>query len=131
MTDFVDFSEKGRSHFLNQVTEMVDGIEEGELDIEVGQSESKAEPTIEPKFETELDLEEERRDRETSNPTQTSGGESKMEKARKMEEVMNNGIQFLAGLMEMSSGKKVDVNDQKIEVDPESGEVTMKFKMPL
>lgn len=53
------------------------------------------------------------------------------DRAKKMEAVMNSGIQFLAGLMEMSSGIKIDVKDQKIEVNPDSGEVTMKFKMPM
>src|SRR5690554_2887620 len=53
------------------------------------------------------------------------------DKAKKMEAVMNSGIQFLAGLIEMSSGTKIDIKDQKIEVNPDSGDVTMKFKMPI
>ena len=50
--------------------------------------------------------------------------------AEKMEKVLNNGMQFLSGLMQMATGKDVGIEDQKIEVNKETGEVTMKFKLP-
>jgi len=43
---------------------------------------------------------------------------------------MNNGLQFLAGLFKMSTGKEIGMENQKIEVNRETGEVTMKFKLP-
>ncbi len=43
---------------------------------------------------------------------------------------MNNGLQFLSGLFKMSTGKEMGMTDQKIEVNKETGEVTMKFKLP-
>ncbi|MDL2222442.1 hypothetical protein LJC35_07825, partial [Parabacteroides sp. OttesenSCG-928-N08] len=46
-----------------------------------------------------------------------------------LEQVMNNGMQFLSGLFKMSTGKEMGVENQKIEIDPETGEVVMRFKM--
>ncbi len=42
-------------------------------------------------------------------------------------------MEFIAGLMEMATGKKMEkVGDQKkmIEINNKTGEVTMKFKLP-
>lgn len=49
--------------------------------------------------------------------------------AAEMEQVMNNGMQFLAGLFKMSTGKDMGIENQKIEIDKETGEVVMRFKM--
>lgn len=51
----------------------------------------------------------------------------------KIETVLNSGMQFIAGLMEMATGKKVETSDTKekmIRIDKDTGEVTMKFKLP-
>ncbi len=51
----------------------------------------------------------------------------------KMEAVLNSGMQFMSGLMEMATGQKMSAtgsDDQMIKVDRETGEVTMKFKLP-
>ena len=43
---------------------------------------------------------------------------------------MNIGILFLAGLLKMSTGKDMIASNQSIKVDADTGEVTIKFKMP-
>jgi len=50
----------------------------------------------------------------------------------KIENVLNSGMQFLGGLMEMATGKKMVLtdDDRMIRIDRETGEVTMKFKLP-
>ena len=50
----------------------------------------------------------------------------------KMEEVLENGMQFLNGLMSMATGKPLVPEGQKktISIDQKTGEVTMKFKLP-
>jgi hypothetical protein len=48
-----------------------------------------------------------------------------------MEQVMNSGMQFLSGLLKMATGKEMGMEGQKIEVNKETGEVTMKFKLPV
>jgi hypothetical protein len=42
---------------------------------------------------------------------------------------MNSGMQFLAGLFKMSTGKDLGVENQKIEIDKETGEIVMRFKL--
>jgi len=46
-----------------------------------------------------------------------------------MEQVMQNGMNFLSGLYQMATGKSMSPEDQKISVDQETGEVVMRFKM--
>jgi superfamily II DNA or RNA helicase/predicted nucleic acid-binding Zn finger protein len=51
----------------------------------------------------------------------------------KVENVLNSGMQFLSGLMEMATGQKIiaTADDARmIQIDKETGEVTMKFKLP-
>jgi len=55
------------------------------------------------------------------------------EQTGKMEEVLNQGMSFIGGLLEMATGEKIDVSgsDEKmVTLDKETGEVTLKFKLP-
>ena len=51
----------------------------------------------------------------------------------KMEAVLNSGMAFIGGLMEMATGRKMAPaagDEQMIRIDKATGEVTMKFKLP-
>lgn len=51
----------------------------------------------------------------------------------KIEQVLNSGMAFLGGLMEMATGQKMastDDDGRMIRINRETGEVTMKFKLP-
>jgi len=52
----------------------------------------------------------------------------------KMEEVLNQGLSFISGLMEMATGQKIEAvggkNAKLVTLDKETGEVTLKFKLP-
>jgi len=51
----------------------------------------------------------------------------------KVEEVLNTGMAFIGGLFEMATGKtleKTDKDNKMIRLDKDTGEVTMKFKLP-
>ena len=51
----------------------------------------------------------------------------------KIETVLNSGIAFISGLMEMATGQKMDNaqgQEKMISIDRQTGEVTMKFKLP-
>ncbi|MEL6132231.1 MAG: C-terminal helicase domain-containing protein, partial [Bacteroidota bacterium] len=48
-----------------------------------------------------------------------------------MADVMNQGMGFLSGMFKMMTGQDLGVENQKIEVDTETGEVVMRFKMPV
>ena len=52
-------------------------------------------------------------------------------KASEMEQVMTNGMQFLAGLYKMSTGKELGLENQRININKETGEVTFTFKLPV
>jgi SNF2 family DNA or RNA helicase len=137
-TNYVDFSSKGRSQFIQQLEEFIAESEkivlEGDLEkIETvaGTSEYLSEilnetdeidPTEE-LFETVAETVQE--NQPTSQPSVTD------EKAHEVEQVMNNGMQFLSGLFKMSTGKDLGINGQSIEINKETGEVTMKFKLPV
>lgn len=43
------------------------------------------------------------------------------------------GMSFIGGLLEMATGQKIDTaesEDKMVKIDKETGEVTMKFKVP-
>jgi hypothetical protein len=51
----------------------------------------------------------------------------------RVEAVLNSGMQFINGLFEMATGRKMETKgeeDRMIEIDRNTGEVTMKFKLP-
>jgi hypothetical protein len=51
----------------------------------------------------------------------------------KMEAVLNSGLIFIGGLLEMATGQKLEptaADGRMLHVDPASGEVTLKFKLP-
>lgn len=152
-TNIVDFTSKGRSQFIEQLenfisetekpspedefetieTEKSIGVISGiKADTEESQpTESSSQKTSNP----EIDLSEDTPDDEREN-TSTTSPESKPEptpktKTEELEEVMNNGMQFLSGLFKMSTGKDMGSENQKIEIDKETGEVVMRFKLPI
>lgn len=51
----------------------------------------------------------------------------------RMEAVLNQGLEFMSGLLEMATGKKLNKTQEDkpmLRVDRETGEVTMKFRLP-
>jgi ERCC4-related helicase len=134
-TNFVDFSSKGRSQFIDQLEEFIASQEvmpdtdyhEGEVvDVleKIAENES---------VENEIDLSEDRSELVEVGVVARDKAQSSKPHApepEEIEQVMNNGLQFLAGLFKMSTGKDIGMEGQKIEVNRETGEVTMKFKLP-
>jgi hypothetical protein len=49
--------------------------------------------------------------------------------AEQLEQVLSNGMSFLSGLFKMATGTDFNFKDQKIEVDKQTGEVRLSFKM--
>jgi hypothetical protein len=50
-----------------------------------------------------------------------------------MEEVLNQGMGFISGLLEMATGKKLAVAEgaeKMVRLDKKTGEVTLKFTLP-
>lgn len=156
--DFVDFTEKGRGQFLQQIKEMAGYFEESVVtdneDVnKEHEIEALKEYTIEDfkrdhpdqykiPFEEDLedgnfsDIDEEHRETDKTEPESSTKikeeqtGRRTAASAEQMEQVLNSGMEFLSGLMKMATGKDMGMKDKKIEVNTETGEVTMKFKLP-
>jgi len=138
-TNFVDFSTKGRSQFIQQLEEFINETIQQEQEIqeyhdEVEEMEILKESVAEEETHDEFDLSDETPEpgEETSAVAEAGGNGSSGadSQAEEFEKVMNNGMQFLSGLFKMATGKDIGMENQKIEVNRETGEVTMKFKLP-
>jgi len=139
-TDFVDFSSKGRSQFIQQMEEFIAQTEKWE---------KEEEPVYEPleKYEEQYaetedlisanevnfseDIDEQQCEKTEPERTAEEHIKKQTEKTRELEKVMNSGMQFLSGLYKMTTGKDMAVEDRQIEINTETGEVTMKFKLPF
>lgn len=140
--DFVDFSTKGRSQFIQQLEEFIAETEKEQIeDNEVIVSDAQADELLasEKQSEPELDFSEDEVEQEESmisdaaetKKVQPTSGQEQSSKAEELEHVMNHGMQFLAGMFKMSTGKNLGLENQTIEVNKETGEVIMKFKLPI
>ena len=131
-TDFVDFSRKGRSQFIEKLEEFIESTEMEESSIQTELDIPEVDDFKKPEEDQQLpiDFSEDEKTEETAQEMSPSQGQT-MDKTQELEQVMNSGMQFLTGLFKMSTGKDMDVESQKIEIDKETGEVTMKFKLPI
>jgi len=60
-------------------------------------------------------------------------GERPRQSPQQMEAVLNQGMEFMSGLLEMATGQKLHRSEEDkpmLQVDAQTGEVTMKFKLP-
>jgi len=146
-TNYVDFSSKGRSQFIEELEAFINSLEKEAGEVVTDTVEEILEPErdlvadFEPEY-LEAEKEDQRQlaipfDKETEDKSQISITESTASsvelesKAVELEQVMNNGMQFLAGLFKMSTGKDLGLDGQQIKVNKETGEVTMTFKLPI
>ena len=143
-TDFVDFSEKGRSQFLKQLESVIASIEsesESEKDMvdvdtlataEEKQPKATVDSVIaEPDDEKTVEPVEKELDRGAARPTAEPAKQADQPQLEEVEQVMNQGMGFLSGLFKMATGKDLSAQEQKIEIDKETGEVVMRFKLPV
>jgi superfamily II DNA/RNA helicase len=113
---YVDFSTKGRSQFIQQIEALIREQEQ---------------PAEEPLVFTQTPPAHPGEDKKAaafSGPPRPEA-EQQIQQARDMEQILRSGMQFFAGLFKMSTGADLNVKDQKIEVDPQTGEVVMRFKV--
>jgi superfamily II DNA/RNA helicase len=48
---------------------------------------------------------------------------------KELKKALKSGVEFLSQLVKMSTGKSIDLKGKKIDMDIESGEITLKFKI--
>ena len=139
-SNYVDFLSKGRAQFLEQLENIINDLEttpEIELENEnkdkiiVLNTEAEKDDS---QLTIDLSGDESRQTPKTKRIEQGENSEETEGKAvnpEEFESVMNNGLQFISGIFKMTTGKDIGLEDQKIEINKEPGEVTLKFKMPV
>ncbi len=140
-TNYVDFSTKGRSQFIDQLEAFLNHSEQALFEEKPECSEQeKCQELFNEKNETpdliaeipeEPDLFSQTPSAAPDKPSIEKQATQAETKLIEVEQVMNNGMQFLAGLFKMSTGKDLGIENQSVEVNKETGEVTMKFRLPL
>lgn len=131
-TDFVDFSKRGRSQFIDQLEEFIDTTEMEEAANATDQEMQEVDDLKKPEEEQQLPIDFSEDEKIEEAPQDIASTEEKpLDKTEELAQVMNSGMQFLSGLFKMSTGKDIGMEDQKIEINKETGEVTMKFKLPI
>jgi SNF2 family DNA or RNA helicase len=132
-TDFVDFSTRGRSQFIKQLEEFLAETERQEKIAITQQEEEIVENTEIKTITDEVNLSEDNTETQdepaTSEHLNATGNQAA--KTHELESVMNSGMQFLSGLFKMSTGKDMGIENQKIEINKETGEVIFRFKIPV
>jgi superfamily II DNA/RNA helicase len=147
-TDMVEFSREKRTELLNQLREMM------QEEPEIVMSEQRAGeeiPEDTPHYLNPAVFEREHpavaydAEENAEENAEATGAEEDQEEGRggeavfadqppeKMEQVLNTGMAFIGGLLEMATGKKIETSgtdDKMIRIDKDTGEVTMKFKLP-
>ncbi len=129
--DSVEFSREKRNEMLNRLREM---MKEEPVPAVPEPAEPEEIPEDTPYY---LNPEVMSRQEEQETEVKESTGETEQilagQPPEKIEAVLNSGMQFMAGLMEMATGRKMETSgdqDKMIRIDRETGEVTMKFKLP-
>lgn len=115
--DMVDFSSKGRAQFLQELE---------------GAMQEFSEPQVQEKNIPEKEfVQQELNFEETAEEKQIAKAQTRerIQKMEEMETVMNKGLEFLSGLFKMSTGKELTSSKNKVEIDRETGEVIMRFKV--
>ncbi len=136
-TNVVDFSTKGRSQFIQQLEEFIEETEnvqlvEPALAVNGNPIPALAENLAESDtFDVLEEPEEILPEVELPVPVSAEPQNARAEKTREIEQVMNSGMQFLAGLFKMSTGKDLGLENQTVEVNQETGEIVMRFKLPV
>ncbi|MEW4923515.1 DEAD/DEAH box helicase [Algibacter sp. 2305UL17-15] len=138
LIDEVDFSEKGKSQFIQQLEEVV---KEDPVNMPL-ESLNEEDDLIETETllqenETEdvLEVESRYKEKESSKTNEHPIAENRKTTApdfKQMEDVMTKGMEFLTGLYQMSTGKNLANGETpKVNVNKETGEVSISFKMDL
>lgn len=126
----VDFSASGRAQFLQQLEETIGGFMEVEAPIDINAELTEENEIFDgiPVDTGHLILEEEAPDKESEKEAVPLT--PKEAQVQQMEQVMNQGLDFLSGLFKMATGSDKGLEGRTMEFDKSSGEVIMRFKLP-
>lgn len=134
--DEVMLSRKSRHEFVEEIRKMM-GEEFNGASMETMESEELAEDTphfLNPEVLAEaVDYTAEENSDEVEPEQPEASGTDGLESSEKMEAVLNQGMGFISGLLEMATGQKLASGAESgkmVTIDKETGEVTLKFTLP-
>jgi superfamily II DNA/RNA helicase len=130
--DVVDFSAGGRAQFLAELElAMSELMNPQPLEEVMDEEQHTTAPEISVTDISDIVKEEQPEEKAAVPETITSEATETAlpRQAQQLEQVMQNGMNFLAGMYQMATGKSIAPEDQKISIDAETGEVVMRFKM--
>ena len=141
LTEEVDFAAKGRSTFIEQVNKMIQPVEAPEIVQDESFEETKVEIVNEAANAGELIEETVLLDEKIKSgnagttiskiiSTKDDLAKQHTPEPQEIETTLNQGMQFLNGIFKMATGKELITEGKGITVNRETGEVTMKFKLP-
>ena len=130
--DVVDFSASGKAQFLAELEGIMEGFTSVQTDL---YEDVPTEPVAEQPAETLQDIVADDNSpqlavAENSKTEEIVISPQQQEQIETMETVMNQGMEFLAGMFKMATGKDMGLESKKMEIDKETGEIVMRFKMP-
>jgi len=133
--DVVDFSASGKAQFLKELEGIMDGFTSGQAEQPQLFEDISAEPENAQMQETFEEIVSDENNGQQADTESTKGFEiilsdEQQEKIQAMETVMNQGMEFLSGMFKMATGKDLGLEGKKMEIDKETGEIVMRFKMP-
>ncbi len=124
--DRLDISQKGRAQFLRELESAIDSLAEPP-EKDVRKDEEKA-----GLLELATEAVESGSSTERKEPVKTPvPGQVPGNYSDQLAQVMNQGMAFLSGLMKMATGQDLNMKSNAIEVDPNTGEVVMRFQLPV
>jgi len=136
--DMVDFSSKGRSQFLKQLESMIGDFQSVPSQV----ADEELEATAALSDETDANLAEEEATEIFTEPstspegsatqqtTASTASASPASQNQQMQQVLSQGMGFLSSLMKMATGEELGMDEKSIQIDEETGEVVMRFKLP-
>ncbi len=122
--DTVDFSGAGKAQFLQELEKIMEGFIKTET-ITTQEAEQAEPETLVSEVMKDILVEEEALTELILNQN------TEAQQHENMEKVMNHGMEFLSGLFKIATGKNMGIENQKIEIDKQTGEVVMRFKLPV
>jgi len=131
--DRVDFSDRGRAQFLRQLEAAIEPlchVEEEETPPLPATATATKEEVADPLAEPEESFSEEEQ-KQATRKASSSPSPAPRPSAEQLSQVMQQGMAFLSGLMQMATGQPLPEEGGHVEVDPESGEVVLRFRVPL
>lgn len=131
--DVVDFSASGKAQFLKELENIMETFVAAPAEQTVADSPALETEAVEGTITTIVADENTApapATTETTTENHTILPYDQHEQMQTMAKVMNQGMEFLSGMFKMATGKDLGLEGQKMEVDKETGEIVMRFKMP-